>query len=271
MQEIQDGWEGTGTHELHAEGCSFLHSPAGSCRVHITLKLFPDTPAMLEDKSCFQHEWDSRAGHVKGRPGQGARGALARKTNSPSLEPAQPFLLPSSFTPIAFMVFGVNHLRRDGRERGDGRKEKEDLRPSQPRQTPGIRLGRAEGAKAWALGASSSTRSLCTGSHDSVRLSTEVDCRFPTCPQLGPGKHSWWTGSGWAAGWRGRWQRKREADMARWRRDGHRGRPLLSLPQGRSFLQPHAFPDSGGRTASHVAWVEGHDRSRPLPGWPTTA
>lgn len=148
MWETQDGWEGTGTHELHTEGCSFLHAPAGSCRVRITLKLFPDTSAMLEDKSRFQHERDSRADRVKGRPGQRARETLACRTNSPSLEPAQPLLPSSSFYSFAFMVFGVNHLRREGRERGDGRKEeKEDLRPSQPRQTPVVRLGRAEGAE----------------------------------------------------------------------------------------------------------------------------
>lgn len=84
MWETRDGWEGTGAHELRAEGCSFLHAPAGSCRVHTALKLFPATSAMLEGKSCFRHERASTSDHVKGRPGQRARETLACKTNSPS-------------------------------------------------------------------------------------------------------------------------------------------------------------------------------------------
>lgn len=147
------------------------------------------------------------------------------------------------------MVLGVNHLRRDGSERGDGRKEeKADLRLSRPRQTP-VGLGRAEGADARALGASSSARPLRTGSRDSVRLSTETDCRSPTCPQLGPGKHSWGTGSGGAAGWRGRWQRKQEADVARWRRDGHGGRPASESPP-RAVVSAAACLSSLGRMNS---------------------
>lgn len=70
-------------HICTSAGCSFLHSPHVSCKVHVIVRLFPELLAPLEDESCFQNKPASRVDCTESASHQMSRETLVQEAVHP--------------------------------------------------------------------------------------------------------------------------------------------------------------------------------------------